>query len=122
MRFFNFLSLPFSVFLNLAGISHASVASPPQLRVTKYCMAMVIRLDTTQYSASPLGKDMERKVNMSGSIICIVRPCACCLGSVVTGVVIFCDTHIEIPTIIASMKSELARFIHRKCCSSGNAE
>jgi hypothetical protein len=122
MRFFNFLSRPLSALLNLAGISHVSVASPPQLRVTKYCMAMVIRFDTTQYSARPLGKDRDKKVNISGSIICIVRPCACCLGSVVTGVVIFCDAHIEAPTSIASMKSELARFIHRKCCSSGNAE
>jgi len=115
MRFFNFLSLPLSGFLNLAGIIPASVASPPQLRVTKYCMAMVIRLDTTQYSASPLGKDRERKVNISGSIICIVRPCACCLGSVVTGVVIFCDAHIEAPTSIASRKSLFARSSHRKC-------
>jgi len=85
-------------------------------------MAMVIRLDTTQYRAKPLGKDRERKVNMSGIIISIVRPCAFCLGSVVTGVVIFCDAHIEAPTSSASMKSELARFIHRKCCCKGNAE
>ena len=56
---------------------------------------------------------MERKVNITGIMINIVRPCAFCLGSVETGVIIFCVTHIEPPTKSARKISGVAIFSQR---------
>ncbi len=56
---------------------------------------------------------MERKVNISGIMINIVRPCAFCLGSAETGVIIFWVTHIEPPTRSARKISGSAMFIQR---------
>jgi hypothetical protein len=96
--------------------------SPPQ-PLKKYCIIIRIILEVTQYSASPLGNDSERKVNINGIITCIVWLCARCCGSVVTWVVvIFCCTHMKAPTRIASNISGDARFIHRKLLLSGIAE
>lgn len=65
---------------------------------------------------------MERKVNISGIIISMVRPCTCCLGSSETGVTIFCCTHMVAPTRSAINRSGDARFIHRKLLLRGSDE
>ncbi len=114
IRFFSFLSRS-GAFLLLAG------SKPPQ-PVTKYCITTVIILVVNQYSARPLGKVSDKKVNISGNITCIVRPCACCLGSVGVEVIIFCCAHIDRPTRIARKKSGTARFIHRNWLFKGSAE
>ena len=56
---------------------------------------------------------MEKKVNISGIIISIIRPCACCLESVDTGVTIFCCSHIVPPTSSARKMSGRDKSIHR---------
>lgn len=61
-------------------------------------------------------------MNISGIMITIVLPRACCVGSVDTGVIIFCVTHIVAPTRMARKKSGTARFIHKNWLFNGSAE
>jgi len=98
------------------------MARPPQPPVMKYCIPMVITLEITQYKARPLGKDSEKKLNITGIIHSIIWLCDCCLGSVTLGWTIFCCAHMLTPTSNASGVSGAARFIHRKPLARGKRE
>ena len=92
--------------------------------VMKYCVPIPTRLDTTQYSASPLGNVIVRSPSMMGIIHSIICEVDCCLGSTEGVVVIFCWTHVEPPTssgITRLVGSGSARFIHRNPLFSGTA-
>ena len=82
-----------------------------------------MRLDTTQYRASPLGKLRLKKPNMRGIIQSIMRLVDCCLGSAAGIVVIFCMSHIDAPTSTGStgVLSGSARSSHRNELSRGIA-
>ncbi len=51
--------------------------SPPQ-PVLKYCIIIRIIVEVTQYTAKPLGSDIQRNPNMSGIIQSIICPWAAC--------------------------------------------
>ena len=90
--------------------------------VTKPCMATPTTLETTQYSAKPLGKLSVKKPNMAGIIHSIMRLVDACRSSAVGIVVIFCITHMDTPTntgITNGVGSGSARSIHRKLLSMG---
>ncbi len=92
--------------------------------VARYCNAIPITFDTTQYSASPLGNWMVINPNITGIIHCIIRFICICLGSVDGFAIIFCCTHIEPPTSNGSMilvGSGSDRSNHRKPLFSGTA-
>jgi len=60
---------------------------------------------------------------MSGIIHSIILLCACCFGSAVVGVTIFCCAHIVAPTRIAKIKLGSARFNNpRNILSKGSVE
>ena len=69
----------------------------------RYCKAIPMVLDTTQYNARPLGNPMVIMPNITGIIHCIIRFICICFGSVDTVAIIFCCTHIEPPTSKGSM-------------------
>jgi len=81
----------------LAGIK------PPH-PVAKYCIPIRITLDVTQNRAKPLGNCRVKKANIIGIIHSIILPCACCFGSAVVGVTIFCCAHMVPPTRIGSIR------------------
>ena len=90
--------------------------------VTKPWMATPTTLDTTQYSARPLGKFRVKKPNMAGIIHSIMRLVDACRSSAVGMVVIFCMTHIDTPTrtgMTNGVGSGSAKSIHRKSLSMG---
>lgn len=92
--------------------------------MARYCSAIPITLDTTQYSARPLGNCMVIKPNITGIIHCIIRFICICLGSVDGFAIIFCCTHIEPPTSRGSMTlvgSGSDRSNHRKPLFNGTA-
>ena len=82
----------------------------------------MITFEVTQYSARPLGNDREKKANISGIIHSIILLCACCLGSVVVGIDIFCCSHIEPATRIARNVSGVAKLNHRNLFPRGSIE
>jgi len=90
--------------------------------VAKYCITILITLDAAQNRARPLGKDKQRKPNMSGIIHSIIRLCACCFGSAVVGVTIFCCAHIAAPTRMARNILGSAKFNPRNILSKGSVE
>jgi len=100
-----------------------TLAKPPH-PVTKYCITILIVLEVTQKRARPLGNDKEMKANISGIIHSIILLCACCLGSALEGVVIFCCSHIVPPTRMGSKRklSGIARFSHRNLFPKGSVE
>ena len=74
-------------------------------------------LDTTQYSARPLGKFSVKNPNIAGIIHSIILLVEAWRSSAVGIVVIFCMTHIDTPTRIGMMNGDgsgRARSIHRK--------
>jgi hypothetical protein len=85
---------------------------------------IVIIFDATQYNASPLGKDIVKKPNISGSIHSIIRLWVCWLGSALSGVTIFCCSHIVPPTRmgIRNSGSGLARSSQRNWLCRGTCE
>lgn len=85
---------------------------------------MLIIFEVSQYRARPLGNVRVKKPNIRGIIQVIMRICACCLGSAVTGVVIFCWSHMVPPTRIAMINigSATARFNQRNWFSRGTWE
>ena len=87
-------------------------------------MTILITFEVTQYRARPLGKDMVRKANINGIIHSIIWLWACCWGSVVGGVIIFCWTHIVPPTRMGnnSHLSDIARSSQRKLLFNGTRE
>ena len=92
--------------------------------VARYCNAIPITFDTTQYSASPLGNCMVINPNITGIIHCIIRFICICLGSVDGFAIIFCCTHIDPPTSNGSMilvGSGSDRSNHRNPLFSGTA-
>ena len=107
--------------LNILTILSKVGASEPK-PVTKYCMKMVMTVEATQKRASPAGKVIEKNINISGIITTIILPCVCWAGSAVTGVTIFCCTHIEAPTRIASGILGTDRSIQRKSLLKGSTE
>ena len=72
--------------------------------MTKYCVTIAMMFDTNQNSASPLGKLIVKKPNMSGIIHSIILFMDCCFGSDVGMVDIFCCIHIDRATRMAIMK------------------
>lgn len=76
------------------------ITNPPQPE-TKYCIIILITLEVTQKSASPLGKDKQSTKNIRGIVHSIICPCVFCFGSDATGMDIFCCNHIVAPTITA---------------------
>jgi hypothetical protein len=92
----------------------------PPHPVVKYCRIIRITVDVTQYTARPLGSVMQINPNISGIIQFIIWLCACCCGSVLGVVVIFCCIHIDAPTSMAIIISGAARSSHRKLLFSGN--
>ena len=83
---------------------------------------MPIRLETTQYRASPLGNEKVRNASMRGIIHNSMLLVEACLASVVGIIVIFCWTHVEAPTSSGIMMGEGSgspRFIHKKSAFSG---
>ena len=88
---------------------------------------MPIILDTTQNSASPLGKARLKNANIRGIIQIIILLIDCCCGSCEGTVDIFCSTHIEAATRMGRMKNPLggtsgwARLSQRKFGSRGIA-
>jgi len=95
--------------------------------VIKYCVIMPIILDTTQNSASPLGKARVKNANIRGIIQIIILFIDCCCWSGVGTVDIFCSTHIEAATRTGRMKYPLggtsgwARLSQRKSPFRGTA-
>jgi hypothetical protein len=85
---------------------------------------MLIILEVTQYRARPLGNDKLKKANINGIIHSISWLCVCCLGSVLTGVTIFCCTHIVLPTRRGNMYnlSGEAKSNHKKLLFRGSME
>ena len=73
--------------------------------VMKYWVTMPMMLDTTQNSASPLGKLRVKKANISGMSHSIILFIDCWRGSAVGTLDIFCSTHIEAATSTGRMKS-----------------
>jgi len=90
--------------------------------VAKYWRTILIVFEVAQKRASPLGNDKQRNPNINGIIHSIIRLWACCLGSAVVGITIFCCTHIVPPTRMARSISGSARFNHRKSLPKGNIE
>lgn len=84
-------------------------------------MSTPTTLDTTQYKASPLGKVVVKKPNISGIIQSIILLVDACLGSADGMVVIFCIIHIDTATRIGNTGSlsGSARLSHRKLLSNG---
>ena len=85
-------------------------------------MATPTTLETTQYSAKPLGKLSVKKPNMAGIIQSIMRLVDAWRSSAVGMVVIFCMTHMDAPTrmgITNGVGSGSAKSIHRKLLSMG---
>lgn len=89
--------------------------------VTNPCMSTPTTLDTTQYSASPLGNVVVKNPNISGIIQSIMRLVDACLGSTEGIMVIFCMTHMDAATRMGNTgyRSGSARFSHRKVLSRG---
>ena len=102
----------------LAGSAAASAAGNRLPHpAARYCNAIPITLDTTQYRASPLGKPIVIIPNITGIIHCIIRFICICLGSVDTVAIIFCCTHMDPPTSNGSITlvgSGSERSNHRK--------
>ena len=67
----------------------------------KYCVIMPMILDTSQKTASPLGKLMVKKPNISGMSQVSMLFMDCCLGSDVGTVDIFCRIHMLAATSTA---------------------
>ncbi len=85
--------------------------------VTKPCITTPTKLDTTQYSARPLGKFSVKNPNIAGIIHSIIRLVEACRWSAVGIVVIFCMIHIDTPTKIGMTNGDgsgRARSIQRK--------
>lgn len=79
-------------------------------------------LETTQYTARPLGKFSVKKPNMMGIIQSIMRLVEAWRSSAVGIAVIFCMTHMETPTrtgIMTGDGSGRAKSIQRKELSMG---
>lgn len=92
--------------------------------MARYCNAIPITFETTQYSARPLGNCMVINPNITGIIHCIIRFICICLGSVDGFAIIFCCTHIEPPTSSGSITlvgSGSDRSNHRKPLFNGTA-
>ena len=84
-----------------------------------------MRFETIQYSASPLGKDREKKAIINGIIHSIMVWLPCCRGSVDGVMVIFCWTQVVTNTNRGMGKvsgSDLAKSNQRNLESSGTAE
>ena len=64
------------------------------------------------------------KANISGISHSIILLCACCLGSAVDTIDIFCCIHMVAPTRIGSIRilSGIARFNHRNLSLKGIIE
>ena len=108
-----------SLFLFLPPLlNKPDILSPPH-PVAKYCIIILIVVEVTQYTPSPLGNDNPRNPNISGIIHCIISLCAFCWGSLVVGVIIFCCAHIEAPVRTAMVRSGAARFNQRKLWPNG---
>lgn len=109
--------------LATCGAGAGALAKSEPHPVIKYCVTMPIILETTQNSASPLGKLRVKKANIRGIIQSIILLIDCCLGSAEGTVDIFCSTHIEDPTRMARIKypSGWARLSQRKLSFRGTA-
>jgi len=114
----------FLYFLSLVPCFLAAVEIKPPHPVTKYWITILITLEVTQKRARPLGNCKVIKTNNSGISHSIILPCACCLGSAVGVIVIFCCTHMAAPTRIGSISilSGTARFNHRNLSLKGTIE
>lgn len=88
--------------------------------VARYCNPMLTMLETTQYSASPLGKLRVQNPKIRGNIQFINCVCCRCLGSVLGTVDIFWTTHMDAPTrmgmiiMVRGAESGRPRSIQRK--------
>ncbi len=104
----------------MAGALVKTFARVPQ-PVTKYCITIPIRFDTTQKSPSPLGTIRVNMANINGIIQTMVLLIDCCLRSAEGTVDIFCKTHIDAPHRMARMKyvSGTPRFSQRNFASRG---
>ena len=97
----------------------------PQPPVTKYWIAMPIKLDVTQYNARPLGSVNEKNAIIRGINQSIIAWLPDCLGSVDGCMVIFCWTQVDAKTRTGMMMfvgSDADRSSHRKFAFSGGAE
>lgn len=84
--------------------------------VTKPCIIIPTKFETTQYSASPLGNVVVKKPNMMGIIQSIMRLVCACRGSADGMDVVFCIRNMDTPTStgITGRVSGRARSSHRK--------
>lgn len=88
--------------------------------VTNPCIIIPTKLDTTQYSASPLGKVVVKKPNIIGIIHSIILLVDAWRGSAEGIVVVFCIRNMDTPTIIGiAMGSGAARSSHRNVLLMG---
>ena len=90
--------------------------------MTKPCITTPTTLDTTQYTARPLGKFSVKNPNITGIIQSIILLVDAWRSSAVGMVVIFCMTHMETPTrtgITNGVGSGSARSIHRNLLLMG---
>ena len=83
--------------------------------VTKPCIIIPTMFDTTQYSASPLGKVVVKKPNIIGIIHSIMRFVCAWRGSADGMDVVFCIRNIDTPTRtgITGRLSGCARSSHK---------